>query len=90
MCTEARVKLNMELYADEGTQTGLEKENLIGELTLNSFTTCWPLFSPYMEFGWQKNGNIEQMVLKVKVLPSETVDQVKEMEIKGGKKDIVG
>lgn len=72
MCTDVKVKLNLQLFADEGIQHELNKDNMIGELTLNSFNQCWPLFSPYMEFGYQENGNIEQMILKVKVVPSES------------------
>lgn len=58
IATDVKTQLFIELYADEGVQTELTKDNLIGFLSLTLTNQPLPLFSPYMEFGEQPNGKI--------------------------------
>lgn len=51
IATDVTTQLNIQLFADEGTQTELTKDNLIGLLTIQTGNQLIPLFSPYMEFG---------------------------------------
>jgi hypothetical protein len=59
--------LSLSLFADDGTQSALTPQSLIGKIRLNAKNggECWPLYSPYLLFGKQPNGNIEQMILQV-------------------------